>query len=130
LAYSPLTCLPPHTCRHPDLQRAMYSLLALLPQSLAFKTLHTRLSSTPPLAMMSINEQQQGKRGSGGGSKSSNWADFAQLKQVSPRWCSSCTTMGAYHYWYTRRCAIDAAAWPFVMGKPLAYTCLVSRSGL
>jgi hypothetical protein len=61
----------------------MYSLLALLPQSLAFKTLHTRLSSTPPLAMMSIHEQQQGKRNSGGGSRSSTWADFGQLKQVS-----------------------------------------------
>jgi hypothetical protein len=72
------------------LQQALYSLLALLPQSLAFKTLHTRLSSTPPLAMLSIQQQAAaagggqgaGGNGSGKGGGSGAWADFEQLLQV------------------------------------------------
>eukprot|EP00798_Chlamydomonas_sp_ICE-L_P022231 gene22231-29298_t len=44
-----------HPRKHPALLRAMYSLLMLLPQSNAFRTLNNRLQSIPTLAMMQLD---------------------------------------------------------------------------
>ena len=73
--------------RYPDLVRAMYGLLMLLPQSNAFKTLHARLSSAPMVGLMQLEELQHGaSKGSGGKGSSaaaavgpSTWAPFDEL---------------------------------------------------
>lgn len=75
--------------RHPDLLRAMYGLLMLLPQSSAFKTLAARLQAVPAMTLMQLESlQQQGGSGSAKGSKQQQgqqqqhqhqWADFAGL---------------------------------------------------
>ena len=86
-----LQLLRPRT--HPSLLRAMYGLLALLPQSNAFRTLHTRLQSIPTIALMQLEDlsqrQAQGGAGSSGGEaaeaaaaagpRSAAWADFDSL---------------------------------------------------
>lgn len=67
--------------KFPDLIRAMYGLLMLLPQSSAFKTLHARLHSVPTLALMQLDGQTQGGRGNRQQTSQppSNWADFDAL---------------------------------------------------
>ena len=59
--------------QHPNLVRAMYGLLMLLPQGDAFRTLQTRLS-VPTLALLSLGEGAppaaaagRGQQNSGGG---------------------------------------------------------------
>lgn len=61
--------------RHPHLLRAMYSLLALLPQSSAFRTLHTRLDSIPSLTFLKLDETPD----AGSVDAQSTWADFPAL---------------------------------------------------
>eukprot|EP00878_Enallax_costatus_P013877 GHUV01014512.1.p3 GENE.GHUV01014512.1~~GHUV01014512.1.p3 ORF type:complete len:285 (+),score=121.59 GHUV01014512.1:2490-3344(+) len=71
--------------RHPDLLRAMYGLLMLLPQSSAFKTLAARLNAVPAVTLMQLESMQQ-QAGSHKSSKQQpqpqqqqHWADFDSL---------------------------------------------------
>jgi vacuole morphology and inheritance protein 14 len=74
--------------RHPDLLRALYGLLMLLPQSSAFTTLSARLQAVPAVTLMqleSLQLQQQGSGSKGGGKQQQQqleqqqWADFDEL---------------------------------------------------
>ncbi|KAK9844103.1 hypothetical protein WJX81_004529 [Elliptochloris bilobata] len=53
--FTPLRLQLLHPAHHPALLRALYALLMLLPQSDAFKTLHARLHSVPPMALLHPN---------------------------------------------------------------------------
>lgn len=75
--------------QHPDLLRAMYGLLMLLPQSSAFKTLAARLNAVPAVTLMQLETLQQ-QPGNSKGSKQQQtqqqqqqqqrqWADFDSL---------------------------------------------------
>jgi hypothetical protein len=76
--------------RQPDLLRALYGLLMLLPQSSAFKTLSARLQAVPAATLMqleSLQLQQQSSGSKGGGKQQQHqqqqeqqqWADFDDL---------------------------------------------------
>jgi hypothetical protein len=73
--------------RHPDLLRALYGLLMLLPQSSAFKTLSARLQAVPAVTLMQLESLQLQQHGGGkGGNKQQQqpeqqqqWADFDEL---------------------------------------------------
>ncbi|WIA13429.1 hypothetical protein OEZ85_007009 [Tetradesmus obliquus] len=77
--------------RHPDLLRALYGLLMLLPQSSAFKTLSARLQAVPAVTLMQLEAlqlQQQGTGSKGGKQQQQQqqqqleqqqWADFDDL---------------------------------------------------
>lgn len=69
--------------RQPDLLRALYGLLMLLPQSSAFRTLSSRLAAVPAATLMQL-EALQGGGGKGGGKQAgqqqqAQWADFDAL---------------------------------------------------
>lgn len=75
--------------KQPDLLKALYGLLMLLPQSSAFKTLSARLQAVPAVTLLqleAVSSQQQG--GKGGSSKQQQqqqlapqqqWADWGEL---------------------------------------------------
>jgi hypothetical protein len=70
--------------KHPDLLRALYGLLMLLPQSSAFKTLAARLQAVPAVTLMQLEAlQQQGSSSSRGNKQQQQqqqqWADFDSL---------------------------------------------------
>lgn len=69
--------------KHPDLLRAMYGLLMLLPQSSAFKTLAARLNAVPAVTLMQLEslQQQTGSHKSGKQQQQQQqqWADFDSL---------------------------------------------------
>jgi vacuole morphology and inheritance protein 14 len=76
--------------RYPDLIRALYGLLMLLPQSSAFKTLQARLSAVPLVGLMQLEEaaagggsssKRSGSSSSGGAVGPSTWAPFPDLLQ-------------------------------------------------
>jgi hypothetical protein len=73
--------------RHPDLMRAMYSLLMLCPQSRAFHTLHARLSSIPTLALLKLNDAPSGVVGPAGSDVSTkSVADVEMSNEVHLPW--------------------------------------------
>ncbi|KAG1654361.1 hypothetical protein FOA52_011295 [Chlamydomonas sp. UWO 241] len=74
--------------RHPDLLRCMYSLLMLLPQSNAWRTLNTRMQSIPIMGMMQLDGASSvgttagapsDSSGSGSGAGAAPIADFPAL---------------------------------------------------
>lgn len=85
--------------RQPELVRALYGILMLLPQSGAFRTLSARLAAVPALVQLEAAQQQQQRgRGASGGGVSSDWADWGKLlqgfiarQQVGQGcWCAGC----------------------------------------
>lgn len=73
--------------KHPDLLKALYGLLMLLPQSSAFKTLSARLQAVPAVTLLQLEAVQQqahaAGKGSSGGSKQQQ-----QGQQPSPQWAA------------------------------------------
>lgn len=76
--------------RYPDLLKALYGLLMLLPQSSAFKTLSARLQAVPAVTLLQLeNVQQQEQGGKGGGNKQQQqpvqqqqqWANWDEVLQ-------------------------------------------------
>ncbi len=76
--------------QHPDLLRALYSLLMLLPQSSAFKTLAARLAAVPAATLMQLEAVATSPAGRGGAAVSVSalplmaagppkWADWDAL---------------------------------------------------
>ena len=60
--------------QHPFLLRCMYAILMLLPQSSAFKILHTRLNSVPTLALLQLEGVPHSAAEHG-----NEWAEFEHL---------------------------------------------------
>jgi Vacuolar protein 14 C-terminal Fig4p binding len=67
--------------RYPDLMRSMYALLMLCPQSHSFQTLQARLSSVPTLALLKLNDADDGRDVADGAPLSSS--DPAAVSVVS-----------------------------------------------
>lgn len=80
-AFTPLRLQLLQPQNHPDLVRAMYGVLMLLPQSNAFKVLSTRLNSVPGLTFLQLESQQKAKS-SGKQTAVGEWASWADLLQV------------------------------------------------
>lgn len=71
--------------KQPDLLKALYGLLMLLPQSSAFKTLSARLQAVPAVTLLQLEAVQQQQQGGKGGGKQQQpapqqqWADWGEL---------------------------------------------------
>jgi hypothetical protein len=83
-AFLRLQLLAPST--HPDLLKALYGLLMLLPQSSAFKTLSARLQAVPAVTLLQLEAVQQQQQGSKGGARQQGSQQGAQQQQQWADW--------------------------------------------